>query len=168
MLKHFFLLLVATFSMGVMSGVFVYFTTQDSTPSILNFGGNNVARGFEIIADSYGGCLKLGCISYHIADDGTYTVIRSHRGSTDERGEGTISATDFAKLKSILKKEDFSAVTNSTSAETCTADSDGIAYQYEIRIGETMYRFNSCKQNLARNELFTLLEGYFGTFAQKL
>lgn len=167
-MKHLFILLAGTFGMGIVSGMFIFFATQDATEPLFDFEGTSLSRGFEIIADTYGGCQRLGCVSYRISDNGSYTILRSSRTGSDIRGEGTLSTTALASLKNQLKKTDFTSLEASEQNGACAADTDGVAYQYEIRVGDTTYRLNSCKQNLEGEALFSTLETYFTDFSEEL
>jgi len=158
-MKAFYSTLVLTFFMGLLSGSYVYFITTDDTPQI--FSGGNQTGAFEIIGDSYGGCQMLGaCPSYIIREDGSYSYLIPKRGEEPLLREGELSRAEVRALKDLLRSINLAKVEASTFTGTCSIAFDGVAYRYEIHIGEMRYRVNTC-QNDVQGELFNTLKDYF-------
>lgn len=166
-MKPFSFLLISTFIIGVLSGAYVYFLTRSSEP-VFDFGSNETARGFEIIADAYGGCQMLGeCPSYRIADDGSYIYLVSHRNADDDRYDGQLTAESFESLKDALRSAPLEKVVKSNFRGTCPVAADGAAYRYEIRIGGDTYSIDTCREDTEGVRFFTYLEAYFTYFNER-
>jgi hypothetical protein len=160
-----FLLLASTFLIGALSGGYLFFVTRSSEPAF-GFLENDTAGGFEITADAYGGCQRTGaCPSYHITDDGAYVYLLSARAGEDREEHGTLSSSQFSELKGALRAAPLADIAPGSFSGTCPVARDGTAYRYDIRIGDTSYRFDTCEEDVGGERLFDLLAGYFDTLA---
>ncbi len=162
MLKHIYLVFLSTFIVGFLAGVFVFFESRNTapvadTPTVPE-------RGFEVIGYTYGGCERMGCASYRIQDDGSYSYIAMERIGEGGRFEDALSEKRVDELKALLKGSDLEKIEESLFMSTCPASYDGLAYRYEIREGDTRYSFDSCKQDLEQTLLFESLAQYFEIF----
>lgn len=159
-MKQFVLVLLSTFVMGILSGVFVYFISSLDGP-ILSFGGDGGGRGgstFAVTADAYGGCQMLGsCPSYRITSDGSYIYLISHRDARDERYAGSLSSSVRNRLRDAIEDTSFVAVMDST-ATSCEAARDGISYRYDITISDAIYTIDTCTHDAEAYEVFEILE----------
>lgn len=157
--KHLYLILLLTFITGLASGVYVYFITRDS-------GGEKsievpIEKGYEVVAYTYGGCERIGCSSYKLADDGTYSYLMQSVGRGNERFDDSLSEKQHEELTADVESTDYTSVEKSVFAGTCPDTYDGLAYRFEIRIKSNRYSFDSCTQSLEGEALFELLIKYF-------
>lgn len=162
-MKSLFFILFSTFLVGMATGVFVYFVSGLSEP-LIDLGGDELTSGFEITGDTYGGCQMLGvCPSYHINEQGQYIFIVLRREGEDERREGTLSPLELKELKSRLKEAPLGSVANSSFTGACPIAFDGLAYVFEVRVGEDSYRIDTCEHDTKGEALFDLLIEYFSS-----
>jgi hypothetical protein len=162
MLKHIYLIFISTFLVGFFAGVFVFFesrNTETDTPVL-----SGPEKGFEVIGYTYGGCERMGCASYRMQDDGSYSYIAMDRVGEGGRFEDSLSEKRADELMTLLNGSDLRALSESVFTSTCPASYDGLAYRYEIREGDVRYSFDSCKQNIEGTLLFDLLAQYFEIF----
>ena len=165
-MKGLLLILFSTFLVGMATGVFVYFMSGLNEP-LFDFPGNELTRGFEVTADAYGGCQMGGaCPSYRIDDSGAVVYIVRHREGEDERREDELSLGALRDLKELLNETDLGAVENSTFSDTCPIAYDGVAYTFDIRIGEERYHIDTCEHNAEGIELFDHLIENFATLEE--
>ncbi|OGG60245.1 hypothetical protein A3C89_00565 [Candidatus Kaiserbacteria bacterium RIFCSPHIGHO2_02_FULL_50_50] len=128
---------LSTFIVGFAAGFNVFLHTRDTLPSLP---ANDVSSGYDIIYDTYGACRATGCISYHVARDGSATRIVLRDGAQLERRDGTLTASAQQALVEALQATSFRAST----LETCTPAAGESAVRLMVRIGETTYRYDSC------------------------
>lgn len=158
MLKHLYILLVATFVMGVLSGIFVFFISRPATSPT---GPIKEEVGiFEIIVDTYGGCSNIGCSSLRILENGEYILVENNRLKGSNRFEGKLNLDEVRNLTRQLGQINFSKLMSSKFQGTCPIAYDGIAYRYLITYGEK-YTIDSCTQNVEGVDLFERLDKYF-------
>ena len=159
MLKHFYILTVSTFAIGLLSGAFVYFMTR---PPIEPKGPETIAPGtFEVVVDMYGGCSKFGeCSSYRISEDGKYTYVTRSAQDGDKRKEGVLQREQIATLKTLLEKTDLNKIGKLSPEKTCPPGYNGTAYRYEIQFGG-VHVIDSCSDNVSAVMLFEALNKYF-------
>ena len=161
--KHLAILFLITFLTGFGSGVSMYAETrvvEEFDPEEVN--GTEQA-GFEILVYTYGGCERVGCTSYRLLDDGTYTyLVRNLDG--DARYEDSISPKRLEELVLLLRDTDFDEVSETSFMDTCPVLYDGLAYRYELRINGIAHSLDSCTQDLSGFILFDILVNYFDIF----
>lgn len=158
-----FLILISTFVFGLVAGGVVFLHN--------NTGGEGDGsstkkdtKGFEILAYSYGGCERLGCASYRVADDGEYTyIVRGVKGG-ETKFEDELSNDDLDVLETNIAKVAFARIVATKFTGTCPTQYDGIAYRYDITYKGDQYRFDSCTKDLRDVAFFELLAEYFTTF----
>ena len=162
-MKSFIFVLASTFIIGMFTGMYGYFLSTNGSEPMFGgfFNGSQQQRGYEVVADMYGGCASLGCVSYRISDSGEYDVLVSRRGGEDERIDGTLSIRQRSELTSLLQSSTLERISNTQFTGTCPITFDGNAYRYEIRIADTRYFIDTCEQNVEGERLFDLLETYF-------
>lgn len=166
-MKPFTFLLVSTFLVGMISGMYVYFVSRSTEP-VFDFPQNETTGGFEVIVDAYGGCQMLGeCPSYRITADGSYIYLVSHRNAADDQYEGYIESDAFDALENAVQNAPLERVAASEFSGTCPIAADGAAYRYEIRVGETSYSLDSCREDTEGVRLFEILEDYFAYFHER-
>lgn len=160
MLKHAYLIFVATFLLGVVSGVVLYIASHSGQE-----GGSDIheSSGFTIAAYAYGSCERTSCPSYRIAQDGAYAFVAA--GGT--RFEGSIPFSDRAALGAALRDTPLGDLEETIFVGTCPITYDGPAYRYDIFYNGMNYHFDSCGQELGATSLFHALEDYFATFAER-
>lgn len=160
--KSLFLILISTFLFGFLTGVIVFL--QNNTGGEGDGSGTVTKKGFEILAYTYGGCERLGCPSYRIANDGTYQYFPRGRKNEDSKFESELSDDALDALKKEIKGVVFENVQSTKFNGTCPIVSDGIAFQYEIIYNGEPYRFDSCVENLSGVPFFKSLLTHFENF----
>lgn len=162
MLKHIWLVLIATFVFGFLTGVIVYIQTntgEEGDGSI-----ESIAKGIAITASLYGGCERIGCPSYRIEDDGSYIYIIWTNEGNEVRYEDTLSDKQLAVLKTQMKETDFERLIDTEFTGTCPITFDGPAYEYTLEYRGERYELDSCIEVLEGEPLFTTLSEYFTIF----
>ncbi len=163
MRKHVYLTLVSTLIIGLLSGVYLHFLTREpSEPKEIT--PVTEEDGFEVIANRYGGCERVGCTLYRIQDDGSYMFLKYNSGNEGERFEDSITDTQRSNLSALLSDTNFDAVQEQMFTGICPTTYDGIAYRYEITYEGETYSFNSCEEDLENEPLFIELKNYFDIF----
>jgi hypothetical protein len=166
MLKHLFLILILTFIVGLMTGVYAFFVVTGPEEVRTEVPREEAEDGFVITSDMYGGCQMLGaCPSYRIVDTGDYIYISREREDTDERFEGSLSRAQLADLETLLRSADLEEIEDSIFTETCPSAFDGAAYTYEIVYGGEEYDIDTCAEDTFGEPLFQTLEDYFSVFS---
>lgn len=161
MLKHLYLLFVLTFCVGIGAGVLVYTQSRTATLETRPESPLVPEEGFEILAYAYGGCERMGCTSFRMLNDGSYTYIARSVQGGDSRFEDTISEKQRGELIQLVDSTGFVALQDTEFVGTCPAEYDGISYRYEIRVEEEQYSFDSCAEDLETEPLFEYLKKYF-------
>ena len=163
MLKHLYLILIATFIFGFLTGVIVYF--QNNTGEEGDGGLETNTKGFTIVAYMYGGCeMGGGCPSYRIANDGSYTYIVRDREAGETRHDDSLSRKLHDLLRAQVQGTDYERIFDTESSGTCPVVFDGAAYRYDIVYEGERYEFDSCEEDLGDEALFETLENYFTVF----
>lgn len=165
-LKHFWLVLAATFIVGFVAGMYVYFIAAHTPPESTDPVGVGQREGFEVIADAYGGCQMLGqCPSYRIDETGNYDYLYTKADGETERESDMLSQNRRTQLQTQIENADLAALETTEFVGTCPAAYDGAAYTFEIIRDKERYAFDTCEEDLASSELFALLIDYFEIFA---
>lgn len=163
--RHTVFVLTLTFVAGFATGVFLFFRGKEPGSLDTAVLATPVNTGFEIVGYTYGGCARLGCTSYRIQADGSYTYIARNAEGKDERHGDMLSSKRIGELRDSLRSSDLSAIARTKETGTCPAEYDGIAYRYEIRDENGMqYSFDSCTEALSGTSFFSLLRSYFELF----
>jgi hypothetical protein len=162
--KHIYLIFLTTFLLGCVAGVVILLQTktggseiEDSTPKKM--------EGFTISARMYGGCMRVGCPSYHIDTRSTYTYIFNNQEREEQRIEDALTQKQAEALDTLVRQTDFTGVKATSYEEACPVTYDGVAYTYDIESAGGRYSFDSCVENLEQYELFIQLSNYFDAFA---
>ncbi len=162
MLKHLYLILGSTLIFGMISGVvlFLYNNTGEEGDG----GLQTATRGFTIIAYQYGGCMRLGCSSYRIANNGTYMYITRDLQTGEDRFEDVLSEKQLDTLRELITHTNFSRVKDTIFTGTCPITYDGVAYRFDITNDGERYEIDSCEESLEGVRLFDTLSSYFEIF----
>lgn len=164
MLKHIYLILIATFIFGFLSGVILFHYNNTGEEG----GGKLKKETHDVIitARTYGGCERgARCASYRIVGDGAYLFIPQTGGDSSVKYEGTLSEKQQSVLFSVLAETDLGVAQNTSFEGTCPADHDGVAYRYDIVRGDEEYSFDSCVVDMSNAPLFASLRTYFTYFS---
>ncbi len=164
MLKHIYLILIATFILGFLAGVLLYL--QSSTGKEGDGALETETKGVTITVDIYGGCSRIGCPSYRIANNGSYIYLARDSEGRVVRRSDTLPLSERAKLWDLVDTADFEAIGATQFTGTCPITFDGVAFQYVIEKEGVQYRFDSCVEDLEGEPLFETLAGYFEQFAE--
>ncbi len=164
MTKHFHLIVLSTFVIGFMTGVFIFFQTRTVNEPV-NTPVFEKTEGFEVLGYKYGGCETFGCTSYRILEDGSYTYIERNKDGGDERYEDSISPKQLEELTALLTDVDLRQIMEHPYTGGCPTDYDGIAFRYEIQRNGERFSIDSCKEDLNGVPLFKTLADYFEIFS---
>lgn len=163
-LKHLYLILIGTFVVGFVAGVYVHFMTQSEAPRSDGEYGTR-SEGVVLTADEYGGCESMGCRSYRITEDGEYTFIEGSRTGADRRFEGTLGRRELDRLLGQLDEQELQRVESSVFTGTCPIAFDGPAYRLQVQVEDEQYAFDTCEQDIASSPFLTDLLEYFEIFS---
>ena len=166
MLKHVYLILVATFLFGFVSGFILWLFNQTTEEDIDIFKDDN-HQTLSITVHSYGGCAFAGCASYKIDEDGTYTYIVRPQNAEEIRTKGELDREEKKIIEDLLENTSLKRLSETTFTGACPIAYDGLAFKYTIIIDNEYFEFDSCKQNLRNEQLFELLNRYFGIFQNR-
>lgn len=167
MTKHLYLIIVATFIFGFITGVVIFFmsATGDGGGAI-----REETHGFIVTARAYGGCERMGagtCPSYRINDAGEYTYIVPEFGGTITQFRGKLSAVEMRAFTEALESTTPRAFEQSVFEGTCPIAYDGLGYQYDFTYDSGAHvELDSCVHKLD-STLFAVLEAYFVTLYEK-
>ncbi len=162
MLKHLYLILGSTLIFGMISGVVLFLSNNTGEEG--DGGLETSTRGFTIIAYQYGGCMRLGCSSFRIANNGTYMYITRDAQTGEERFEDVLSDKQLDTLRSLIAGTNFNRISDSTFSGTCPITYDGMAYRFDITYKGERYELDSCEESLDGFQLFDTLGSYFEIF----
>jgi hypothetical protein len=157
-----YLILISTFIFGFLSGVILFL--QNNTGGEGDNSPTKNATGFEVLAYTYGGCERLGCASYRVTEDGSYTYFEKGRENGELKFDGTLDDEVLKTLKVMFADMDFATRMETKFSGTCPVQFDGIGYRYDITYKDKRYRFDSCVQNVNEVKLFDELSAYFSQF----
>ncbi len=160
--KSLYLILISTFFFGILTGVIIYL--QNNTGGEGDGDLDMHTSGFEVLAYSYGGCERIGCASYRLIQDGTYTYMPHEKGFENKKIEGELSKDDLNNIKKAISNINFEALKNLKFKGNCPSEYDGIAFRYDITYKGTRHSFDSCVEQLDSEALFEAL----GTFFQNI
>ena len=126
----------------------------------------NIAQSFEVTADSYGGCERIGCTSYRISEDGGYTFIGVTRADEDLRFEDSLSEKLTEGLLDMAAETNFRKIEDSIFTGSCPAHVDGIAYRFDIQSDGDRYSIDTCENDISisTSDFFDKLIDYFEIF----
>jgi hypothetical protein len=161
-LKHLYLIILLTFVTGLATGIFGYFMTRDTTDVETDSGVEvqEEETGYEILVTVYGGCARVGCASFRLLDDGSYTYLAPEGVRDYARYEDVISERQLEELSDLLNTTNLERVAETTYEGMCPVTYDGIAYRFDIREQSERYSFDSCVENLDSEPLFLELVKY--------
>ena len=165
MLKHLYLIFIATFIFGFFVGVILFLKNNTGQE-----GGGALPAGdtpgFTVLASMYGGCVRSGgCPSYRITSDGSYTYVARLQESGETPQAAMLSTKQYDTLSTYIRTTDFDSVMRTQFNGTCPATVDGIAYRYDILYNDTPYTLDSCVENFDGEILFAELQNYFDIFS---
>jgi hypothetical protein len=157
-------MIVLTFFMGLLTGVFGYFWLRNSdteTPSS-SVADLREEEGHELLVTPYGGCARVGCPSLRLLDDGSYQYLAPTSVRDYARYEDTISVRQNDVLTGLVEGTDFESLRETVFQGTCPDTYDGLGYRFEIRYESDRYSFDSCVEDVVDAPLFVELVKYFG------
>jgi hypothetical protein len=161
--KHMYTFLLLTFLMGMLAGVYIYFVTR--TPAANQTISSETNRGYEIVANTYGGCERAGCNSLRIQDDGSYTYLVSRMDTMYSRYEDSLSKRQIADLEERMSETSFETIEESMFEGECPTAYDAVAYRFVIRYEGTTHNLDSCVVSLDNEPLFEEVRQYFDTIS---
>lgn len=141
--------------MGFITGfyIFIFGYMPNMGSFSFNFDPRDIGKqvAFQIVADSYGGCMMASsCTSFVLDNDRGYRFFRPDgevvTGILPEELMETIQ-----KLVNVAPLDDYSEVEESKS---CASYVDGVDYRYEITVSGETYILDTCKTALDKNSDF--------------
>lgn len=159
MTRHHTLMILLTFVMGFITGVFGYFwsrNVEEAPPRA------PVEEGYELLVTAYGGCERIGCPSFRLNDDGTYQYLAPVSVRDYAKYEDTVSDKQHESISELVYGTDLERLTNSEFMGTCPVTYDGLAYRIEVRREGERYSLDSCENELEDEVFFVELTKYFG------
>lgn len=162
MLKHVYLIFVATFVFGLVTGALIFMSSHMDKSTESDTSGD-VSKGYTISVYEYGVCNQAGCPLFHIAQDGAYTYI----APDGSRYEGTLPFATRRDIGNALTALNFDALQDSRFVGTCPASQGGNAYRYDVIFSAQEYHLDSCTQTLGGGAPFDTLNRLFVQFAEQ-
>lgn len=140
-------LFIGTFVVGILTGMYLYFTTfvpaYIANPDI-NKLVEESRSDLQITAEAYGGCTRLGCPSFSITGDRHYRyssgVVRNVSANIET---GDLPRALFAKLEEVVAEADLVAMASPASKQ-CTSWVDGVDIRYVIVIDGITHELDTC------------------------
>lgn len=148
--------------MGFVAGVYIFFASR---LPIEPTGPTQETKGFEVIADMYGGCARIGCASYRIENNGSYLYMVRNVNGEDLRFEDQISSKRANELGELIVSEDFKKLAESTFTGTCPTAYDGVAFRFTIRQDGVSHLIDTCEHDTEGSDVITELVDYFSILA---
>jgi hypothetical protein len=161
MLKHLYFILLLTFVTGLTAGIYGFFMTQVDTSPDSSGTQMEDSSGFEIRATVYGGCERVGCTSFKLREDGSYTYLSPDAVHSYARFEDEISPRQLERIAELLMGAKLARIGETTTDDICPVMYDGIAYRFDIRRENETFSFDTCVHNIKNEELFIELIKYF-------
>ncbi len=158
-MKHLYLIFIATFILGFLSGVLIYL--QSHTGKEGDGAIDPAPKGFVVTATRFGGDSGLVSASYRLTENGSYTYIERSEGIAEVKYTGTLPKQGLDLLRTKIQELNYEEVQGSTFVGVCPITTGGYAYRYTIMYEGTEYAFDSCKQVTAGNSFFEMLNTYF-------
>ena len=158
-MKHLYLIFIATFILGFLSGVLVYIqshTGKEGDGSLEETVAEYVVTGTRYTNSGN------STLSYRIAEGGSYTLIERTREGEEKKYEGVLPREERQMLDTMLSQTDFETLLDTTFTDVCPITTGGFAYRYGITYhGSSEYIFDSCKQAIENSPLFVKLNQIF-------
>jgi hypothetical protein len=158
-MKHLYLIFIATFVIGFLSGVLVYL--QSHTGKEGDGAIEDTPNGFVVTASRFGGESDFVSTSYRLTENGSYTYIERSEGSAEVKNTGTLPKQELSLLRTKITEVNYDEINGSTFVGVCPITTGGYAYRYTILYDGAEYAFDSCKQVTAGNSFFEVLNTYF-------
>lgn len=144
-------LFISTFIIGILVGLYVYFTTfvpeYIANPAIQELVSEPVSE-LTILASTYGGCTQTGrCASYELTADRSY---RYQDGT--EQMAGSIPRGLYAQVVDEVKVADLSSLERPLEPANCSHFVDGVDYELTIISAAGTYNLDTCYTALDTND----------------
>jgi hypothetical protein len=159
-MKHLYLIILLTFVTGLATGIYGYFMTQGEEHEENMVPEIREETGYEILLTVYGGCARIGCASFKLLDDGTYTYLAPTSVRDYVRYEDAISERQRERITDLLSEASLDEIGETVYRGTCPVTYDGIAYRFDIRERGDRYSLDSCVHDLDNEPLFLELVKY--------
>lgn len=161
MLKHIYLIFVATFLFGLITGSLFFMSSHMDKKEDTNFDiTNDSGSGYVVTVYGYGGCERIGCPLYHLSQDGEYVFL----ASDGTRYTGSIDFDARREIGSLFEKTNLSKIADTSFTGECPVAYDGVAYTYDITYKGATYHLDSCKQELSQGPVFPILNKHLTDF----
>ena len=143
--------ILITFAMGVVAGVYIYFTGFTAIVYNLTVSDEERSERFVVVAESYGGC-RAKCPSFQVQADGAYRYLFTPEvGQPEALREGEISGGLRRDLRRSLTIRTLEEQSQEVTPESCESYTDGIDVRYEITLDGNEYEIDSCGTNVDWN-----------------
>lgn len=164
MAKHLYLIMIATFVLGAVTGMIVFLLSHVGYEGSGNI--REVTNEFVITVRTYGGCDRMGggtCPSYRVTDSGEYVFFVPKQDGTILQFRGTLLPEELASLKEALDTTPVRDIVEDTFTGTCPIVYDGVAFYYDMILDGESIALDSCEQ-ATDGALFTILSEYVNEF----
>jgi len=140
------LLLLSTFLVGFIIGVYAYFAGFSGVDRQVTQAIQEGASSLVIVGEAYGGCARGdACPSFQVAADGSYRYFYRPGGAEAQvLREGMVPADFYRQLRDIVTVPELQASSRSIEPAFCESYVDGIDVVYRITIGDTEFVIDSC------------------------
>lgn len=139
-------ILLSTFCVGFVIGVYVYFNgfsfkLSEDLPE------EKFYTDFTIEGEAYGDCVNNECFAFQLLADGSYRLVDDVSGQSVIR-EGVINNSIRDRLFEDLDTESLKTQSISTVGTHCASDDGKVDYKFTITKDEKEYKLDTCTTNI--------------------
>tara|TARA_B100000508_G_C11461072_1_gene279285 strand:- start:816 stop:1331 length:516 start_codon:yes stop_codon:yes gene_type:complete len=136
--------ILITFSMGVVAGIYIYFTGFTVILFSITASDEERANRFVVQAESYGSC-GSNCPSFQVKADGSYRYLFVPEvGQAEVLREGELTRGTRNALRRSLNDISLERQSENVESIDCLSQGEGIDVTYEITLDENNYVLDSC------------------------
>ncbi len=159
MSRHHKLLIVGTFCMGLLTGVFGFFMSG-GVGSV--YTSDEITSGYDISVTQYGACEQSGCPSYRLDHRGAYEYLAPQENGTYERFSDVLTNRAQDTMVRLVSRTDFASLEIVSREERCGVggEEDFTAYHIDIRVQDHYYALTACGESESDDPLIAELVAY--------
>lgn len=134
--------IVATFFVGVATGIYFYFAgfTQFDVPAVLES-----APSFVMEAREYGACAPDACVAWRVDSTGTYRYVPARVGNQIPPPQsGEIERAIVRAVADTLTPTILSQLQRRSADSVCQPTGQDLAVMYTVLLDAKEYHFDSC------------------------
>lgn len=148
------LILLFTFTMGVVAGAFVYI--NGFKPTFMPGEGvrsqERDAQDFQIVGRAYGGQQRMNFThpQFRVTKNGAYRYIPGGSDATRAPVDGALPPALYTELRRAVMRADLGALSGTPpSGKVCRVAEGGVDYNYRITVAEVTYELDTCATALS-------------------